>query len=33
MQRRLTEAGIMVIKTENLCLIDGQRAFSLGQGE
>ncbi|WP_394354142.1 hypothetical protein [Hymenobacter terrestris] len=23
----------MVIKTENLCLIDGQRAFSLGQGE
>ncbi|NVO30016.1 NADP-dependent isocitrate dehydrogenase [Hymenobacter lapidiphilus] len=33
LQRRLTEAGIMVIKTENLYLMDGQRAFSLGQGE
>ncbi|RFP65599.1 NADP-dependent isocitrate dehydrogenase [Hymenobacter lapidiphilus] len=33
LQHRLTEAGIMVIKTENLYLMDGQRAFSLGQGE
>ncbi|SET99007.1 NADP-dependent isocitrate dehydrogenase [Hymenobacter actinosclerus] len=33
LQRRLTEAGLLVIKTENLYLMDGQRAFSLGQGE
>ncbi len=29
----LTEAGIDVIKTENLYLFDGERGFSLGQGE
>ncbi len=29
----LTENGIDVIKTENLYLFDGQRAFSLGQGQ
>jgi len=29
----LYEAGYDVIKTENLYLIDGKRAFSLGQGE
>ncbi len=31
--RRLHEAGIDVVKTENLYLFDGQRGFSLGQGE
>jgi isocitrate dehydrogenase len=30
---RLTEAGYEVIKTENLYLFDGERGFSLGQGE
>ena len=30
---RLTAAGLTVIKTENLYLFDGQRGFSLGQGE
>jgi isocitrate dehydrogenase len=30
---RLTAAGHTVIKTENLYLFDGQRGFSLGQGE
>lgn len=29
----LTEAGVDVIKTENLYLFDGVRGFSLGQGE
>ncbi len=29
----LTEAGLDVIKTENLYLFDGVRGFSLGQGE
>lgn len=29
----LTEAGIDVIKTENLYLFDHVRGFSLGQGE
>lgn len=31
--RHLTDAGIDVIKTENLYLFDGVRGFSLGQGE
>lgn len=30
---RLTDAGYEVIKTENLYLFDGERGFSLGQGE
>jgi isocitrate dehydrogenase len=30
---RLNEAGYEVIKTENLYLFDGERGFSLGQGE
>ncbi|WP_345233656.1 NADP-dependent isocitrate dehydrogenase [Hymenobacter saemangeumensis] len=30
---RVNEAGLMVVKTENLYLFDGQRGFSLGQGE
>ena len=29
----LTEAGVDIIKTENLYLFDGVRGFSLGQGE
>jgi isocitrate dehydrogenase len=29
----LTEAGIDVIKTENLCTFDGERGFALGQGQ
>lgn len=33
LQQRLTAAGVPIIKTENLYLMDGQRAFSLGQGE
>ncbi|MBU6210264.1 MAG: hypothetical protein KGR22_10185, partial [Planctomycetes bacterium] len=30
---RLDRAGIEAVKTENLYLFDGQRGFSLGQGE
>ena len=33
LQQVLTDAGLQVIKTENLYLFDGQRGFSLGQGE
>jgi len=33
LQHRLAEDGVYIIKTENLYLMDGQRAFSLGQGE
>jgi isocitrate dehydrogenase len=33
LQGRLTAAGLSIIKTENLYLFDGQRGFSLGQGE
>ncbi len=33
LQSRLTAASLQVIKTENLYLFDGQRGFSLGQGE
>ena len=29
----LTEAGFDIIKTENLCLVDGKISFSLGQGQ
>jgi isocitrate dehydrogenase len=29
----LTEAGLDVIKTENLCTFDGERGFALGQGQ
>jgi isocitrate dehydrogenase len=32
LQRQLTEAGYHIIKTENLCTIDGVPAFSAGQG-
>jgi isocitrate dehydrogenase len=31
--QRLTEAGIDVIKTENLCTFDGQAGYALGQGQ
>lgn len=31
--QNLTHAGLDVIKTENLCTFDGQRGFSMGQGE
>jgi isocitrate dehydrogenase len=31
--QKLQNAGLEVIKTENLYLLDGKRAFSLGQGE
>jgi isocitrate dehydrogenase len=30
---RLTEAGVDVIKTENLCTFDGVAGFALGQGQ
>ena len=30
---QLTEHGVDVIKTENLCTFDGERGFSLGQGQ
>ena len=33
LMNRLTEGGYEVIKTENLYLFDGERGFSLGQGE
>ena len=33
LQRRLVEAGFDVIKTENLYTFDGERAYSLAQGE
>ncbi|GAB5535026.1 MAG: NADP-dependent isocitrate dehydrogenase [Rubricoccaceae bacterium] len=33
LQRRLVDAGMDVIKTENLYLFDGERAYSLAQGE
>ncbi len=29
----LTDAGLDVIKTENLCTFDGERGFALGQGQ
>jgi isocitrate dehydrogenase len=31
--RRLTDAGIDVIKTENLCTFDGVAGFALAQGQ
>ncbi|GAB2952364.1 NADP-dependent isocitrate dehydrogenase [Hymenobacter coalescens] len=33
LQQQLTAAGLHIVKTENLYLFDGQRGFSLGQGE
>jgi isocitrate dehydrogenase len=30
---RLTQGGVDVIKTENLCTFDGERGFALGQGQ
>lgn len=33
LQNRLTEAGYEIIKTENLYTFDGERGYSLGQGE
>jgi isocitrate dehydrogenase len=30
---RITHAGFDFIKTESLCVFDGQKAYSLGQGE
>ena len=29
----LTDAGLDVIKTENLCTFDGEQGFALGQGQ
>lgn len=29
----LTDAGVDVIKTENLCTFDGVKGFALGQGQ
>jgi isocitrate dehydrogenase len=29
---KITESGFRIIKTENLCLIDGKESFSAGQG-
>ena len=31
--KRISEAGFDFIKTENLCTFDGERSYSLGQGE
>lgn len=33
LQKELSQAGFEIIKTENLYTFDGQRGFSLGQGE
>jgi isocitrate dehydrogenase len=33
LQERVIEAGLDIIKTENLCTFDGERSYSLGQGE
>ncbi|SHI86257.1 isocitrate dehydrogenase [Hymenobacter daecheongensis DSM 21074] len=33
LQHRMAEDNVLIIKTENLYLMDGQRVFSLGQGE
>ena len=33
LQGRLVAGGLDVIKTENLYLFDGERAYSLAQGE
>ncbi|UYZ64565.1 NADP-dependent isocitrate dehydrogenase [Hymenobacter weizhouensis] len=33
LQQRLAADNVFIIKTENLYLLDGERAFSLGQGE
>jgi len=30
---RITQAGVDVIKTENLCTFDGEQGFALGQGQ
>jgi isocitrate dehydrogenase len=30
---KLTDAGVDVIKTENLCTFDGVSGFALGQGQ
>jgi len=30
---RITAAGLEFVQTENLCIFDGERGFSLGQGE
>ena len=29
----LTQGGVDVIKTENLCTFDGERGYALGQGQ
>jgi len=33
LMQRITDAGLDIIKTENLCTFDGQPGFSMGQGE
>lgn len=33
LQQRLLDAGLDILKTENLCTFDGKRGYSLGQGE
>jgi isocitrate dehydrogenase len=30
---RITQGGVDVIKTENLCTFDGEQGFALGQGQ
>lgn len=30
---KVTEGGVDVIKTENLCTFDGEQGFALGQGQ
>jgi isocitrate dehydrogenase len=30
---KVTQAGVDVIKTENLCTFDGEKGFALGQGQ
>jgi isocitrate dehydrogenase len=30
---RVTQGGVDVIKTENLCTFDGEQGFALGQGQ
>jgi isocitrate dehydrogenase len=33
LSQRISDLGLDIIKTENLCRFDGERAFSLGQGQ
>jgi len=31
--KRITQGGVDVMKTENLCTFDGEQGFALGQGQ